>query len=155
MLVLGVGGIRSPKDHEAFLEIKKAIPILAHHASFLGRCLLALSFFRSIGLSRKVLEEFAVLVEVLHGVGVVGAWALHELVKVVRLALLGLLAHTIGHSDQSGVGRSAPILLVIFAPLRGGALALVLALGLAPILSAAEDHPEYLLAKGVVCGDVE
>ena len=64
------------------------------------------------------------------GVGVVGAWALHELVKVVRLALLGLLAHTIGRVDQSRVGQSVPILLVLFAPLHGGALILVLMLGL-------------------------
>ena len=67
MLVLGVDGIRSPEDHEAFLGIRKAVPILARHASFLGHCLLALSFFRSAGLSQKVLEEFAVLVEVLDG----------------------------------------------------------------------------------------
>ena len=73
MLALGVDGIISLKDHEAFLRIGKAIPILAHHASFLGRCLLALSFFWSAGLSQKALEEFAVLVEVLDRVGVVGA----------------------------------------------------------------------------------
>ena len=38
-------------------------------------------------------------------VGVVGAWTLHELVEVVGLALLGLLAHMIGCSDQER-GRS-------------------------------------------------
>ena len=64
-------------------------------------------------------------------VGVVGTWTLHELVEVVRLALLGLLARTIGYGDQSRVGRSAPILLVLLAPLCGGALVLVLTLGLA------------------------
>ena len=53
-------------------------------------------------------------------VGVVGAWALHELIEVVGLALLGLLARMIGRGDQSGVGQSAPILLVLFAPLSGG-----------------------------------
>ena len=58
-----------------------------------------------------MLEEFIVLVEVLDGVGMVGAQALHELVEVVRLTLLGLLARMIGRGDQSGVGRSAPILL--------------------------------------------
>ena len=79
--------------------IGKAIPILAHHASFLGRCLFALSFFRSAGLSQKALEEFTVLIEVLDGVGIVGAWTLHELVEVVGLAQLGLLAHMIGHDD--------------------------------------------------------
>ena len=51
VLALGVDGIRSPEDHEAFLRIRKVIPILARHASFLGRCLLAFSFFWSTGLS--------------------------------------------------------------------------------------------------------
>ena len=83
MQALGVDGIRSLEDHEAFLGIRKVVPILARHASFLVRYLLALSLFRSTSLSQKALEEFAVLVEVLDGVGVVGAWTLHELVKVV------------------------------------------------------------------------
>ena len=48
-------------------------------------------------------EELIVLVEVLDGVGVVGAWTLHELVEVVRLALLGLLAYMIGSGDQNWV----------------------------------------------------
>ena len=51
VLALGVDGVGSPKDHEAFLGIRKAIPILARHASFLGHCLLALSFFWSTVLS--------------------------------------------------------------------------------------------------------
>jgi len=51
VLALGVDGIGSPKDHEAFLGIGKAVPVLVRHASFLGRCLLALSFFRSTCLS--------------------------------------------------------------------------------------------------------
>ena len=59
---------------------------------------------------------------------------------MVRLALLGLLARMIGRGDQSGVRRSVPILLVLFVPLRGGALALVLALGLALVLITAEDR---------------
>ena len=143
------------KYHEAFLGIGKAIPILAHHASFLGRYLLALSFFWSIGLSQKALEEFAVLVEVLDGIGMVGAWALHELLEVVGLALLGLLACAIGHGDQRGVGRSTPILLVFFAPLCGGALVLVLALGLALVLASTKDRSDRLLAGGVVRGDIE
>ena len=84
MLALGVDGIGSPEDHEAFLGIRKVVPILARHASFLGRYLLALSFFGSADLSQKALEEFTVLVEVLNGVGMVGAWAPHELVEVVR-----------------------------------------------------------------------
>ena len=51
VLALGVDGIGSPEEHEAFLRIGKAIPILARHTSFLGRYLFALSFFRSAGLS--------------------------------------------------------------------------------------------------------
>ena len=44
-------------------------------------------------------EELAVLIEVFDGVGMVGAWAIHELVEVVRQALLGLLAHVISYGD--------------------------------------------------------
>ena len=51
VLALGIDGIGSAEDHEAFLDIEKAIPILARRASFLGHCLLALSFFWSTGLS--------------------------------------------------------------------------------------------------------
>ena len=74
---------------------------------------------------------------------------------MVRLALLGLLARSIGHSDQSWVGQSAPILLVVLALLCGGAIVLVLAFGLAPVPTIAEDRPDRLLAGGVVRGDVE
>ena len=65
------------------------------------------------------------------GIVVVGARALHELVEVVRRVLLGLSACVIHCGDQRGVGRSAVIFSVLFAPLRGGALVLILALGLA------------------------
>ena len=102
-----------------------------------------------------MLEELVVLVEVLDGVGVVGALAIHELVEVIGLALLGLLAHAIGLSDQRGVGQSAPILLVLFAPLCGGALVLILTFGLALVPASAKDHSDCLLARGVVRGDVE
>ena len=85
----------------------------------------------------------------------VGAWALHELIKVVRQALLGLLARVIYHGDQRGVGQSAPVLLVLFAPLCGGALVLVLVLGLALVLASTKDHSDCLLAGGVVCGDIK
>ena len=78
-----------------------------------------------------MLEELTVLIEVLDRVGMVGAWTLHELVEVVGMALLGLLARTINYGDQSWVGRSVPILLVLLAPLCGGAFALVFMLGLA------------------------
>ena len=91
----------------------------------------------------------------LDGVGMVGAWALHELVEVVWEALLGLLARTIGRGNHCGVGRSAPILLVLFAPLCGGALVLVFALGLALVPATTKDRSDRLLTRGVVRGDVE
>ena len=62
---------------------------------------------------------------------VVGARALHELMEVAQRVLLGLHAHVISHCDQRGVGWSAAIFSVLFSPLRGGALVLILALGLA------------------------
>ena len=77
-----------------------------------------------------MLEELIVLVEVFYGVVMVGAWALHELVEVAGRALLGLRARMISRGDQRGVGRSAMILFVLFFPLHGGALILILALGL-------------------------
>ena len=91
----------------------------------------------------------------IEGVGVVGAWALHELVEVVMEAQLGLLARVISHGDQHGVGRSTPIFLVLFAPLRGVTLILILTLGLAFVLTSVEDHSNCLLTGGVVRGDVE
>ena len=51
MLALGVDGIGALEDHDAFLKVKKTIPILARRASFLGCCLLALSFFWPTDLS--------------------------------------------------------------------------------------------------------
>ena len=47
------------------------------------------------------------------------------------------------------------ILLVLFPPLRGGALILVLALGLAFVPASVEDHSDRLLTGGVVCGNVK
>ena len=44
MLALGVDGVGSPKDHEAFLRVGEAVIILNRHASFLGRLFLALPF---------------------------------------------------------------------------------------------------------------
>jgi hypothetical protein len=85
----------------------------------------------------------------------VGAWAIHELVEVVRQALLGLLARAISCSDQHGVGRSTPILFVLLAPLHGGALIFVLALGHAFVLASIEDCSDRLLVKGVVRGNIE
>ena len=84
VLAFGANGIRSPKDHDAFLGIGKVVRTLAYHTPFLGYCLLALSFLWPAGLSQKALEEFVVLVEVLDGICMVGAWAIHELVEVVR-----------------------------------------------------------------------
>ena len=101
MLAFGVDDVGSPKDHEAFLGVGEAIFILARRTSFLGLLLLAFPFLWLGGLPQKALEELAVLVEMFDGIGMVGAWTLHELVEVVGLALLGLLVHSIGHSDQS------------------------------------------------------
>ena len=70
------------------------------------------------------------------GIVVVGAQALHEIVEVARRVLLGLRAHVISHDDQRGVGRSAVILSVLFSPLHGGALILILVLGLAFALAS-------------------
>ena len=89
------------------------------------------------------------------GVGVVGAWAVHELVEVVRQSLLGLPARAISRGDLRGVVRSTPILFVLIAPLCGGALILGRALGLALVSASVEDRSDCLLAKGVVGGDVE
>ena len=72
------------------------------------------------------------------GIDVVGARALHELVKVAWRVLLGLRACVIGHGDRRGVGRSAMILSILFLPLRGGALVLTLALGLTFALASIE-----------------
>ena len=44
-------------------------------------------------------EELAILVEVFDRVGMVGAWAIHEFVEVVRQPLLGLFARAISHGD--------------------------------------------------------
>ena len=74
---------------------------------------------------------------------------------MVGLALLGLLARMIGRGDQSGVGQSASIPLIHFAPLHGGALVLVLALGLALVPASTKDRFDRLLAGGIVRGDVE
>ena len=103
MLALGVDGIGSPKDHEAFLEVGEAIFILARLASFLGCLLLAVPFLWLGGLPQEALEELIVLIEVFDGIGMVGAWTLHELVEVVRLDLLGLLARTIIVVTKAGL----------------------------------------------------
>ena len=100
-------------------------------------------------------EELTILVEVLDGIGMVGAGAIHELAEVVRQALLGLLAHAISHGDQHGVGLSASILLVLLAPLGGGALVLVLTHGIALVLVSIEDCFNHLLAKGMVRGNIK
>jgi hypothetical protein len=61
----------------------------------------------------------------------------------------------ISHGDQCRVGRSATIFLILFAHPRGGALVLILALGLAFVLASVEDRFDRLLARGVVHGDIE
>ena len=89
------------------------------------------------------------------GVGVVGAWALHELIEVVQKALLGLLVHVVSRGDQHRVGRSTTIFFVLFAPLRGEALDLILVLGLAFVLASVEDRSDHLLVGRVVHGNIE
>ena len=42
-------------------------------------------------------EELVVLVEMVDGIVLVGAWALHELMKVAHRVLLGLSARVIYH----------------------------------------------------------
>ena len=85
----------------------------------------------------------------------VGAWAIHEFVEVVRQSLLGLLTHAISHGDQRGVVRSTPILFVLLAPLCGGALVLVPVLDLAFVLASVEDRSDRLLVGGMVSGNIE
>ena len=83
-------------------------------------------------------EELAVLVEMVDGIVVVGARALHELVKVSQRALLGLSARVICRGGQRGVGRPAAILSVLLSPLCGGALVLILVLGLTFVVATVE-----------------
>ena len=72
------------------------------------------SFSWPASLPQQALEEQAVLVEMIDMIVMVGAWALHEHVKVVRRVLLGLSACVIRHGDQRGVGRLAVILSILF-----------------------------------------
>ena len=99
-----------------------------------------------------MLEELAVLIEMVDGIVVVGAWALHELMKVARRVLLGLCARVIGRGDRREVSRLAAILSVLFSPLRGGVLVLILAPGLtfvaAPVEARWKRHLLGVLDKG-------
>ena len=47
------------------------------------------------------------------------------------------------------------IFFVLFAPLHGGALVLILMLGLAFFPASIEDYSDHLLTGGMVRGDVE
>ena len=75
----------------------------------------------------------------------VGARALHEIMEVARRVLLGLRARVIGRGDRGEVGWSAAILSVLFSPLRGGALVLILALGLTFAMASVEARWEQRL----------
>ena len=46
------------------------------------------------------------LVEMFDGVGMVGAWALHELMEVARKVLLGLFARVISRGNRRSSDRS-------------------------------------------------
>ena len=85
----------------------------------------------------------------------VGARTIHEFVEVVRQSLLGLPGHAISRGDQHDVVCPTPILLVLLAPLSGGAFVWIHALGLALVLASIEDRSNCLLAEGVVGGNVE
>ena len=138
-----------------FLGLGKPSLSLPATPPFLAAAFLPSPSFWPTGLLQETFEELAVLVEVFDRVGMVGAWAIHELVEVVRQALLGLLAHAISCGDQRGVVESAPILFVLLAPLCGGALILVCVLGLAFVPASIEDRSDRLLTGGMVSGDVE
>ena len=88
-------------------------------------------------------------------VGVVGARTIHEFVEVVRQSLLGLPGCAISRGDQCGAVRPTSILLVLLAPLSGGAFIWIRALGLALVPVSAKDRSNRLLARGMVGGNVE
>ena len=91
VLVLGADGIGSVEDHDAFLEVGEAVPVLARRTSFLGCRLFAVSFFRPAGLSQETFEELTILIEVFDGVGVVGARAIMSLLNWLGRACWGCL----------------------------------------------------------------
>ena len=155
MQALGPDYVRSAEDHDALLGLGEAISVLAHRAPFLGCRLLDVSLLRPIGPSEEAFEELAFLVEVLNGVGMVGAWTIHEFVKMVRQSLLGLLRRAIGRGDQRRAIRPMSIFFVFLALLRGGAFIPVHALGFELVLASAKDRSDRLLARGVVGGDIE
>ena len=66
--------------------------ILARCAPFFCCCFFAFFITWPASLPQQALEELAVLVEMVDGIVVVGAWVLHELVEVPRSVLLGLRA---------------------------------------------------------------
>ena len=114
----------------------------------LSRLLLLCFFFLwPASLPQKALEELAVLVEVFDGVAMVGARALHEIVEVARRVMLGLRACMIGRGDRRKVSQLAAILSVLFFPLRGGALVLILALGLTFVAAFVEARWERRLLE--------
>ena len=107
VIILQSVGVRS--DHfilQSSGSLSAAPPSLAAASS---------PFSWPTSLPQQALEELAVLVEMVDGIVVVGAWALHELMKVAWRVLLGLRTHVIGHGVQRGVGRSVVILSVLFA----------------------------------------
>ena len=93
--------------------------------------------------------ELVVLVEIVDGIVVVGARALHEIVEVARRVLLGPRARMIGRGNRRKVSRLAAILSVLFFPLRGGALVLILALGLTFVAASVEARWERRLLEGL------
>ena len=84
MLAFCPDGVGPAEDHDALLRFGEAVSVLAYRTSFLGRRLFAVSLLWPAGLSEETFEKLTLLIEVFDGVGMVGARAIHELVKVVR-----------------------------------------------------------------------
>ena len=67
VLSLGPDGIGSTEEHDAFVNVGETVPVLACHASFLDRRILAVYLLWPTGLSEETFEELVVLVEVFDG----------------------------------------------------------------------------------------
>ena len=67
--------------------------------------------------------------------------------EVAGGALLGRRAHMISRGDQRGVGRLAVILSILFSPLSGGALVLILVLGISFAVASVEARWERRLLE--------
>jgi hypothetical protein len=103
--------LRTTKDHEAAIRLRKSAIVLGWRTLIFGRLLIAVPSLSLARLTQHELQEFIVLELVLDGVAVIGARLFWELLEVVGIALS--LASTVSHSDHFGVGTT-PILLLPF-----------------------------------------